>query len=128
MFFAASNSGNPFSLILFLALPVALYFLMIRPQKRRMQAQQQLTRSIGEGDEVMTTSGVYGFVTAIEDDIVWLEIAEGVDIRVSRAAVTKRITPTATEATEASAATAGAPAEITAAVADDVPAAPDAPK
>ena len=127
MFFAAS-SGNPFSLILFLALPVALYFLMIRPQKRRMQAQQLLTRSIGEGDEVMTTSGMYGFVTAIEDDIVWLEIAEGVDIRVSRAAVTKRITPTATEATEATAAPASAPAEITAAVADDVPAAPDAPK
>jgi len=102
MFFAASNSGNPFSLILFLALPVALYFLMIRPQKKRMQAQQQLTRSIGEGDEVMTTSGIYGFVTAIEDDIVWLEVAEGVDIRISRAAVTKRVTPSATEVTESS--------------------------
>ena len=95
MFFAASNGGNPLSLVLFLALPVALYFLMIRPQKKRMQQQQQLTKSIGEGDEVLTTSGVYGFVTAIEDDVVWLEIAEGVDIRITRSAVAKRVTPTA---------------------------------
>ena len=94
MFFAASSSsgGSPLSFILLLALPVALYFMMIRPQKRKALAQQQLTKSIGEGDEVMTTSGVYGFVTAIEDDIVWLEIAEGVDIRVTRSAVAKRVT------------------------------------
>lgn len=95
MLFAAESSGgsNPLSLILIPALLVGFYFLMIRPQKKRLQAQQQLTKSIGEGDEVMTTSGVYGFVTAIEDDIVWLEIAEGVDIRISRSAVAKRIAP-----------------------------------
>ena len=102
MFFAASN-GNPLSLVLFLALPVALYFLMIRPQKKRMQQQQQLTKSIGEGDEVLTTSGVYGYVTAIEDDIVWLEIAEGVDIRITRSAVAKRVTPSAAADTESEA-------------------------
>ena len=121
MFFAASNGGNPLSLVLFLALPVALYFLMIRPQKKRMQQQQQLTRSIGEGDEVMTTSGVYGFVTAMEDDIVWLEIAEGVDIRIARSAVAKRVTPTATSY-------AGEPAAIEPPADDHEPAAPDASK
>ncbi len=94
MLFAASSSGsNPLSLVLFLALPVALYFLMIRPQKRKMQAQQALAKSIGEGDEIVTTSGVYGFVTAIEGDVVWLEIADGVDIRITRGAILKRVTP-----------------------------------
>ena len=116
MFFAAtSNSSSPLSFILLLALPVALYFLMIRPQKRRAQAQQQLSKSIGEGDEVMTTSGVYGFVTAIEDDIVWLEIAEGVDIRITRAAIAKKVTSST-----------AASAEETAAPEDAVPATPDA--
>lgn len=100
LFAAESSGGNPLSLLLFLALPVALYFLMIRPQKKRLQAQQQLARAIGEGDEVMTTSGMYGFVTAVEDDVIWLEIAEGVDIRVSRAAVAKRVTPAADDAAD----------------------------
>lgn len=102
MFAATNNSGgSPLSLLFFIAIPVALYFLMIRPQKKRMQAQQQLSKNIEEGDEVMTTSGVYGFVTAIEDDIVWLEIAEGVDIRITRSAIAKK-TPTSAAAAEPS--------------------------
>ena len=105
MFFAASSSNSsPLSFVLLLALPVALYFMMIRPQKKRAHAQQQLSKSIGDGDEVMTTSGVYGFVTAIEDDIVWLEIAEGVDIRITRAAIAKKVTSSATTSTEETAA------------------------
>ena len=39
---------------------------------------------------MMTTAGIYGFVTAIEDDVIWLEIAEGVDIRIARQAVSRR--------------------------------------
>ena len=41
----------------------AMYFLMIRPQRRKLRAQAALQSSIEVGDEVMTTSGVYGFVT-----------------------------------------------------------------
>lgn len=106
MLFAAESSGgsNPLSLILFLALPVALYFLMIRPQKKKMAAQQALAKSIGEGDEIVTTSGVYGFVSAIEGDVVWLEIAEGVDIRITKGAVLKRVTPADATASDADAA------------------------
>ena len=117
MFFAATSSSgsSPLSFVLLLALPVALYFMMIRPQKKRAQAQQQLSKSIGDGDEVMTTSGMYGFVTAIEDDIVWLEIAEGVDIRITRAAIAKKVTTAAAASTEEPAAPE-----------DTVPATPDA--
>lgn len=106
MLFAAESSGgsNPLSLILIPALLVGFYFLMIRPQKKRLQAQQALTKSIAEGDEVVTTSGMYGFVTAIEDDIAWLEIAEGIDIRISRGAIAKRVhaaeAPTVADAAE----------------------------
>ena len=45
-----------------------------------------MQRSISEGDEVLTTSGVYGFVTAVDGDIVWLEIAEDVEIRIASGA------------------------------------------
>lgn len=68
---------------------VAMYFLMIRPQRRRLREQQEMQRSISEGDEVLTTSGVYGFVVAMEDDVVWLEIAENVEIRIAKGAISK---------------------------------------
>jgi preprotein translocase subunit YajC len=99
MFFsllAASSSGSGSSLaalLPFILIAVAMYFLLIRPQRRRMQEQRALASAVQEGDEVMTTAGMYGFVTAIEGDVIWLEIAEGVDIRIARAAVSRRITP-----------------------------------
>jgi preprotein translocase subunit YajC len=72
----------------------AMYFLMIRPQRRRMREQAELQRAMGEGDEVMTSSGIYGFISAIDGDVIWLEIAEGVEVRVARAAVTRIVHPT----------------------------------
>jgi preprotein translocase subunit YajC len=81
-----------------------MYVLLIRPQKKRVEQQRQLVNSVAEGAEVMTASGIYGFVHAVEDDLVWLEIAEGVIIRVSKQAIAK-VTPVAagaidTEATD----------------------------
>lgn len=100
--FVAQDSGGDssgggsfvFTLVFMGLIFGAMYFLMIRPQRRRMREQAELQRALGEGDEVMTSSGVYGFVTAIDGDVVWLEIAEGVEIRVARAAVTRIVHPT----------------------------------
>ncbi len=68
-----------------------MYFLMIRPQRRRMREAQELQRSMEEGDEVVTNAGLYGFVSAIDGDVVWLEIAENVEIRIARAAIARVI-------------------------------------
>ena len=85
-------AGSPLiSLGILLLIPLAMYFLMIRPQRRRMRDQAQLQRSIGVGDEVVTTSGMYGFVTGIDGDKFWLEIDDDVQIRISRAAVQARV-------------------------------------
>lgn len=75
------------------AIGAAMYFLMIRPQRRRLKESQELQRAIGEGDEVITNAGIFGFVNAIDGDVVWLEIAEGTEIRVSRASLLRRINP-----------------------------------
>jgi preprotein translocase subunit YajC len=84
--------------IVFLVLMlVVMYFLMIRPQKARQEAQRKLMNTLAEGAEVMTTAGIFGFVTAVVDDIVWLEIANGVDIRVTKAAIAKVVTPSTTD-------------------------------
>ncbi|MEY3680349.1 MAG: putative preprotein translocase YajC subunit, partial [Actinomycetota bacterium] len=63
---STENSGGSFvfTLVFFALIGAAMYFLMIRPQRRRMRQTADLQKSIGEGDEIVTTSGMYGFVTA----------------------------------------------------------------
>ena len=88
-------------LLFFLIIPVAMYFLMIRPQRKRMREQAELQASIGVGDEVVTNSGIYGFITGEEDDDkFWLEIDENVQIRIARAAIQGRVAGTGTPAVE----------------------------
>ena len=90
---ASSNSGGAaiVQLGIFMLIPVAMYFLLIRPQKRRQREAATLQSSIEVGDEVMTTSGVYGFVTSFEGDIAWLEIDDNVQIRVARQAIQRKV-------------------------------------
>jgi len=105
---SSSSSGSPFvALLPFVLIAVAMYFLLIRPQRRRMAEQRNLASAVQEGDEVMTTAGIYGFVTAIDGDVIWLDIADGVDIRIARQAVSRRIpaeeAPSLTAPTDAAA-------------------------
>jgi preprotein translocase subunit YajC len=79
------------SIIFLLALPVLMYFLLIRPQQKRAKEQKELLSAVEEGDEIMTTGGLYGYVNAVEGETIWLEIAENVEIRIAKAAVLKRI-------------------------------------
>jgi preprotein translocase subunit YajC len=83
------------ALLPILLLIVLMYFMLIRPQQKRMRAQQSLLSAVQEGDEVLTTAGVYGFITAMEGDVVWVEIAEGVEVRVAKGAIARRVDATA---------------------------------
>jgi len=81
----------PFLLIAVLIVPMVL---MSRKQKRAMQQQQQLQSSIGVGDRVMTTSGLYATVASTDDEAtVDLEIADGVVTTWLRAAVREKVGP-----------------------------------
>ena len=94
---AATSSGGSAAisqLFIFALIGLAMYFLLIRPQRRRQKQQVSLQRSIEVGDEVMTTSGLYGFVTGFEGDIAWLEIDDNVQIRVARQAIQRRVDTT----------------------------------
>ena len=69
----------------------AFYLLLWRPQQRRMAAARELQAQLREGDEVMTTSGIFGRVITLADDELTLEIAPGTVIRIARGAVGQRI-------------------------------------
>lgn len=85
------GGGGIASLGIFLLIPIAMYFLLIRPQRKRQRETLALQAAIGVGDEVMTTSGMYGFITGFDGDIVWLEIDENIQIRVARAAIQRKV-------------------------------------
>ena len=66
-----------------------MYFLMIRPQQKRMKDHQAMIGSIRRGDQVVTSGGILGKVTkVIDDNEVMVEIAEGVRVRVIKATMT----------------------------------------
>ena len=86
------SNSNPLGLFVpMILIGAAMYFLMIRPQRRKMRNQASLQSSIEVGDEVMTTSGVYGFVTLLDGDIAWLEIDDNVQIRIARQALQRKV-------------------------------------
>ena len=68
------------------------YFMLIRPQKRRVDQHRQLISSIGNGDEVVTIGGVFGIVRRIGDEEIELEISPGTTIRVVKSAIARRVT------------------------------------
>ncbi len=85
----------------FLLLGVLMYALLILPQQRRTKAHKQLLAAIAEGDEVVTNSGIYGFVKEVEADVIWLEVAQDVELRVSKSAIASTVTaPSASDTTE----------------------------
>jgi preprotein translocase subunit YajC len=81
-------------LIILIAMFVLLWLLLIRPQAKRKQAQQQLLASVQVGDEILTAGGLYGHVRAIgEGDELEVEIAPGTRVRIARRAVAAVIPP-----------------------------------
>jgi len=79
----SSGSGN----LLIFALPVLLIAWMFYTQRRRTKESQRLQSTLGVGDEITTTSGMLGRITALEGDIATLEVSPGVTIRFNRRAI-----------------------------------------
>lgn len=80
-------------LVWLLFLAVFVYFLMIRPARNRQRQALQIQNSLRPGLEVMTTTGLFGTVSAITDDEVVLEVAPGVLNRYAKGAVARIVTP-----------------------------------
>jgi preprotein translocase subunit YajC len=72
-----------------------LYFVLIRPQKRRQMQSQEMLRALAVGDEVVTAGGIYGRITALHEDDVNLEIAPSLEVRVARRAIGAVVAPAA---------------------------------
>ncbi|MFL3020795.1 MAG: preprotein translocase subunit YajC [Candidatus Poriferisodalaceae bacterium] len=72
---------------------VGMYFLILRPQQKRMKEREALVRAAGVGDEVATVGGVIGIIVAEEDEnVVSLEVDDDVELRVQRRSIGEIVT------------------------------------
>jgi preprotein translocase subunit YajC len=77
------------SLVPFILIFVIMWFLIIRPQQRRVKEHQEMVKNVRRGDTVVTSGGILGKVTKVTDDSsdIEVEIADGVRVKVARAMI-----------------------------------------
>jgi len=68
---------------------VVFYFLLIRPQQKRMKEHREMVAALSKGDEVVTAGGIVGKVVKVDEGELQVEIATGVKVRVMRATVSE---------------------------------------
>lgn len=98
---AASQGSGGSGALLFL-LPIALIAFMFFGQRKRQRAAQARQQGVQVGDEITTTSGLFGRVVSLDDTVVTLEVSPGVNLRYDRRAVAS-VVPTVGASEQASA-------------------------
>lgn len=85
---------NATALVFIIIVFGAVYVFLVLPQRRAQRAQKEMLNKLTPGTEVITTGGLHGTVTEIEDgDTVLLEVAEDTEVRVARASIARAVTP-----------------------------------
>src|SRR5712675_2278396 len=85
---AAAEGGSAWlQLVPFVLVLGIFYFIILLPMKRKQQKVQEFLESLKAGDRVITTGGIYGQVTRINDQTVQLQIADKIRIEVAKAAI-----------------------------------------
>ena len=81
----AQRAGGEFFQLGFLVVLFAIfYFIAIRPQRKRQKEHQQMVSALQKGDEVITSSGILGKITGLDEHYIQLNVASGVDMKMQR--------------------------------------------
>jgi preprotein translocase subunit YajC len=73
--------------IFIIVILIAMWFLLIRPQRRRQVESQRLVDSLAVGQEIVTAGGLYGTIAALDEDEARIEVADGVEVRIAKRAI-----------------------------------------
>ncbi len=109
---AGGAGGGDFlvSMLPLILIFVVFYFLLIRPQQQKMKAHRAMISAVKRGDKVLTSGGIFGTITKVEEaeDVVMVEIAKDVRVRVARSTISDVVNkPGQTAAANDGAASAG---------------------
>lgn len=94
----AAGGSNFMFIIMIVGFIALMYFVMIRPQKKKQREQQDMQNTVAPGARVMTIGGLYGTVVDADDETVTLEASDETFLVFARQAVAKVVTPAETEA------------------------------
>lgn len=101
---AADQTANTFvQFVPLLLIFVVFYFLLIRPQQKKMKEHKAMLEAVRRGDRIVTNGGIIGLVTKVDDRELTLEIADNVRVKVMRdmiASVVSKTEPVAVEKTD----------------------------
>ena len=67
---------------------IIMYFVMIRPQKKRQEQQRKLIESLKTGDRVVTNAGIHGLISNVKETTVLVKVADNVKIEIDKSAIT----------------------------------------
>jgi preprotein translocase subunit YajC len=86
--FGGGSTDMITSLLPFILIFVIMYFLILRPQQKRVKSHAEMVKNVRKGDTVITSGGLIGRVTkVVDDDQVEIEVADGVRVRQMRSMV-----------------------------------------
>lgn len=94
---AAGGAGGAGAIAQFIPLIlifVIMYFLILRPQQKRMKEHRNMVAALKRGDQVVTQGGLIGKISDVKDDEVSVEVAQGVKVRVVRSSIAQVVTVT----------------------------------
>lgn len=83
----AGQASMTYNIILFGGMIVLFYLILWRPQSKRAKEHRELTTSISKGDEIMTSGGLLGKVTKVNDDYLAIEVADNVELKIQKSSV-----------------------------------------
>ena len=84
---AAASPGGLQSFLPMILIFGIFYFLMIRPQSKKLKTEQAMLSELGKGEEIYTKSGLLGKITGLTEKVITLEISEGTKVKVLRSQI-----------------------------------------
>ncbi|TDJ78952.1 MAG: preprotein translocase subunit YajC [Planctomycetota bacterium] len=82
---AQESPGFPWPL--FIGIGAIFYFILIRPASKDRKRRETLLDNLSKGDKVLTSSGIFGTVAQVQDNVVTLQVADGVRLRFSKSSI-----------------------------------------
>ncbi len=82
------GGGLVSTLIMFGAIFLIFYFMIIRPQQKRAKERDKLLSNLEKGDKVVTNGGIHGVIAGLEDKTALLQVSDNVKLKIDRSAIT----------------------------------------
>jgi len=87
----AEGGGGLAGILPMVAIFGVFYFVMMRPQQRKIRMQRELIGSVKQGDRIVAAGGIVGTIRRVDDDVISLQVADNVVIKIDRASVSRKL-------------------------------------